>query len=193
MTWIRHKHWLYNYCGSYNWFLTQKNTDNWFFIEFSQWKHDKTPPKIAKIFNIALVAQNNKKTRLICAFVVLRIYNFVQRWKNCSEITAWSPINLGVWILFFSNGLGKIDEIGRGYKKSCQSNEGKENKVFKPEIISLVTVQGWLCIQHNQIWTFWQNRNCKQILLQKSQKETFHLCTYKESRMKMWMLLNILA
>ena len=57
----------------------------------------------------------------------------------------------------------------------------------------LVTVQGWLCIQHNQIWTFWQSRNCKQILLQKSQKETFHLCTYKESRMKMWMLLNILA
>ena len=57
----------------------------------------------------------------------------------------------------------------------------------------LVTVQGWLCIQHNQIWTFWQNRNWKQILFQKNQKETFHLCTYKESRMKMWILLNILA
>ena len=31
-------------------------------------------------------------------------------------------------------------------------------------------------------WTFWQNRKCKQILLQKSQKETFHLYTYKEKQ-----------
>ena len=31
-------------------------------------------------------------------------------------------------------------------------------------------------------WTFWPNRKCKQILLQKSQKETFHLYTYKEKQ-----------
>ena len=101
-----------------------------FFISFPH-ETRKKHPKIAEISSTALVAQNNKSTRLICAFIVLGIYNFVQRWKNCSEITAWSSINLGVRILFLSNWLGKIDEIGRGYKKSCQSNEGKENKVIK--------------------------------------------------------------
>ena len=103
-----------------------------FFISFPHENMKKNHPKIAEIFSTALVAQNNKSTRLICAFIVLGVYNFVQRWKNCSEITAWSSINLGVRILFLSNWLGKIDEIGRGYKKSCQSNEGKENKVIKP-------------------------------------------------------------
>ena len=48
--------------------------------------------------------------------------------------------------------------------------------------------QGWLCIQHNQIWTFWRNRNCKQILLQKSHKRYFIFTLTRESSIEMWIL-----